>query len=375
MKIEAVTLHRIRMQLVMPFATSYGTYHDRETIIVQVQDEQGLSGWGECVAFETPWYTEETVQGAWHMLQQFLIPLLLQQPLDDPQQLSGRWKAVRRNPMAKAGLEMAVWDLFAKQQHKPLYQLVGGVNRQPKVGVAIGLQREIPDYFQLIDQYVEQGYERIKVKIKPGSDLSLIAALRARYPQLALMADANSAYTLADAEHLQKLDAFGLLMIEQPLAVDDIIDHAKLQRELQTPICLDESIVSYDDARHALELESCRVINVKLGRVGGWNEALRIHQLCQEKNVRLWCGGMLETGIGRAHNMALASLPGFTLPGDISASSRYWERDIIAPEVTVAGGRVTLPDLPGIGFAVDQRFLHSLTLDKLVVQAADAQPM
>lgn len=368
--IRSVVLHRIRMELVAPFATSYGTYDDRETIVVQVIDEQGLSGWGECVAFETPWYTEETVQGAWHMMQRFLIPPLLRQPLDHPQQMVKLWKAIRRNTMAKAGLEMAVWDLYAKQLNKPLYELVGGQGKPIKVGVAIGLQPSLEQYYELIDQYLEHGYERIKIKIKPEQDIKLVAALRARYPQLALMADANSAYSLSDAAHLQQLDQYGLLMIEQPLAADDIIDHAKLQAELETPVCLDESIISYDDARQAIELGSCRVINVKLGRVSGWNEALRIHQLCLERQIPLWCGGMLETGIGRAHNLALASLPGFTIPGDISASSRYWQRDIVAPEVTVKQGRVSLSPAAGIGVEVDEEFMSSLTLEKLVINEA-----
>jgi O-succinylbenzoate synthase len=365
MNISSVVLHRLRMELVTPFATSYGTYHDRETIIVQIIDEQGVSGWGECVAFETPWYTEETVQGAWHMMEQFLIPSLLQGQIDHPQQLSSLWQGIRRNTMAKAGLEMALWDLYAKGQNKPLYEVVGGDSKPLKVGVAIGLQANLSHYYRFIDQYMQQGYERIKVKIKPGSDIDLIAALRNRYPTIALMADANSAYALSDMQHLQQLDAYNLLMIEQPLAADDIIDHAQLQAQLATPICLDESIVSYDDVRHAIGLGSCRVINIKLGRVGGWNEALRIHQLCLEQHIPLWCGGMLETGIGRAHNLALASLPGFTLPGDISASARYWERDIILPEVVIEQGKVNLPEGAGIGFEVDYDYMDNLTHGKL----------
>ena len=368
MNIRSVILHRIKMSLIAPFATSYGAYTDRETIIVQVVDEQGLSGWGECVAFATPWYTEETVQGAWSMMEQFLIPPLLEQPIAHPEELTELWQGIRRNKMAKAGLEMAIWDLYSKRLNKPLYEVMGGNSQPLKVGVAIGLQHNIARYYELIDGYIEQGYERVKVKIKPGNDVELIAAIRKRYPHLALMADANSAYSLSDIAHLQQLDPYGLLMIEQPLAVDDIIDHARLQGELTTPICLDESIISYDDVRHALQLGSCRIINVKLGRVGGWNEALRIHQLCLENNIPLWCGGMLETGIGRAHNLALASLPGFTLPGDISASNRYWERDIILPEVVIDEGKVHLPQGAGIGFEVDLDYMESLTLQKLEVR-------
>ena len=368
MKIESVILHRLRMELVSPFVTSYGAYTDRETIIVQAIDSDGHVGWGECVAFATPWYTEETVQGAWHMLQQFIIPPLLQQEIKHPRELTQLWSGIKRNAMAKAAVEMAVWDAYAKRQNKPLYQLIGGTRHEIKVGVAIGLQPTINHYYELIDQYLEQGYERIKVKIKPGQDLSLVASLRERYPQLPLMADANSAYTLEQTEELKQLDPYNLMMIEQPLAADDMIDHAQLQQHLQTPICLDESILHAEDVRKAIQLGSCKVVNVKLGRVGGWNEALRIHQLCRDHDVPLWCGGMLETGIGRAHNMALATLPGFTIPGDISASSRYWQRDIITPEVTVDQGSVRLPNQPGIGFEVDEQYAESLTLAKLVMR-------
>lgn len=367
MKIEAVLLHRIRMELITPFATSYGAYTDRETILVQVIDENGISGWGECVAFATPWYTEETVLGAWHVLEQFLIPSLLKEQIQHPRQLPQLWQAVKRHAMAKAGLEMAVWDLYAKLQKKPLYQLIGGIRDEIQVGVAIGLQPTIEQYYEWIDQYIAQGYARIKVKIKPGQDVSLIAALREKYPQLPLMADANSAYTLKDIDHLRQLDRYQLMMIEQPLAADDIIDHAELQHSMSTPICLDESILQAEDVRKAVQLGSCQIINVKLGRVGGWNEALRIHELCVEKKVPLWCGGMLESGIGRAHNMALATLVGFTIPGDISASSRYWQRDIIAPEVTVNQGKVALSKLPGIGVEVDTDYVSALTLNKLEI--------
>jgi len=353
------------MELKAPFVTANGAYVDRETILIEVTDREGNSGWGECVAFATPWYTEETVQGAWHILQSFLIPALLSAELKHPSELSNIFSHVKRNQMAKAGLEMAIWDLYGQLTGQPLHQLIGGVRGELKVGVAIGLQAHMDDYYRLIEQYSADGYERMKIKIKPGNDITLIEALRSRYPKLPLMADANSAYTLNDMAHLQQLDNYDLMMIEQPLAADDIVDHAKLQSQMKTPICLDESIITYDDARKAIELGSCRVINVKLGRVGGMTEAIRIHDLCKKHDIAIWCGGMLESGIGRAHNMALASLSHFTIPGDISASARYWHRDVILPEVKIEQGVVLLPIGAGIGFNVNREYIEQLTLERL----------
>jgi len=362
MLIQRITLYQIRMQLRSPFVTSYGAYTDRETILVEVEEKSGVTGWGECVAFATPWYTEETIGTAWHMMEQFLIPPLLGQPFEHPSEVNALFTSVKRNQMAKAGLETAVWDMYAKLCGLPLAQVLGGTRQEIETGVAAGLQKSPEQLYSLIEQYVSEGYKRIKVKIKPGTDIELLRNIRSVFPHLPLMADANSAYTLNDVQHLQKLDEFGLMMIEQPLAADDIIDHAKLQQRLTTPICLDESLVTYDDVRKAIELGSCQVVNLKIGRVGGLSEALRIHELCAEHGIPVWCGGMLETGIGRAHNIALASLPGFTLPGDISASSRYWERDVIAPEVTLREGKITLSDQPGIGYEIDHEYIHSLTL-------------
>lgn len=363
MGIQTIKLHRIHMVLKSPFATAQGTYTDRETIIVEMVDSTGRVGWGECVAFATPWYTEETTETAWHVLERFLIPALLDQRNDvvHPEQLPELFQTVKRHHMAKASLEMAAWDLYAKQRGIPLSEAIGGTKREVEAGVAIGLQQSEAELFALIESYIQQGYNRIKVKIKPKNDIALIKSIRSRFPKLQLMADANSSYSLRHSELLAQLDRYDLLMIEQPLADDDIVDHAKLQAQLSTPICLDESIVSLERARQAIELGSCRVINIKLGRVGGMTEAKRIHDLCLANGIPVWCGGMLETGIGRAHNIALSSLSGFTIPGDLSASSRYWERDIITPEVTVTSGRIVVPTAPGIGYEVDRDYLQSLT--------------
>lgn len=363
MGIQTIKLHRIHMVLKSPFATAQGTYTDRETIIVEMVDSTGRVGWGECVAFATPWYTEETTETAWHVLERFLIPALLDQRNDvvHPEQLPELFQTVKRHHMAKASLEMAAWDLYAKQRGIPLSEAIGGTKREVEAGVAIGLQQSEAELFALIESYIQQGYNRIKVKIKPKNDIALIKSIRSRFPKLQLMADANSSYSLRHSELLAQLDRYDLLMIEQPLADDDIVDHAKLQAQLSTPICLDESIVSLERARQAIELGSCRVINIKLGRVGGMTEAKRIHDLCLANGIPVWCGGMLETGIGRAHNIALSSLSGFTIPGDLSASSRYWERDIITPEVTVTSGHIAVPTAPGIGYEVDRDYLQSLT--------------
>ena len=363
--IQSITLHRVSMDLKAPFVTANGAYLDRETIVIEVTDSQGNVGWGECVAFATPWYTEETVQGAWHILRDFLIPTLLGTRLAHPNELPALLANVKRNGMAKAGLEMAIWDLYGQISGKPLFELIGGVRKELKVGVAIGLQSSLDDYYRLIEQYTADGYERMKIKIKPGQDINLVAAIRSRYPNLPLMVDANSAYDLGDIAHLQQLDDYNLMMIEQPLASDDIVDHAKLQSKLTTPICLDESIITYDDARKAIELGSCKIMNVKLGRVGGMTEAIRIHDICQQHDIAVWCGGMLESGIGRAHNMALASLSGFTIPGDISASARYWHQDIIEPEVKIEHCVVVLSTGAGIGFDVNREYMQQLTQERV----------
>ncbi|PLR86966.1 o-succinylbenzoate synthase [Bacillus sp. V33-4] len=357
MNLKAIGLYVIKMPLKLPFSTHLGTVAEREAIIVEAVDTNGLKGYGEAVAFSSPWYTEETVQTCYHVLKDFLIPLLKDSEISHPNQVDFLFHGIRRNHMAKAALEMAIWDLYAKQKNTPLARILGSTATSIPAGVVVGAKTSSSAIDQ-IEGYIGEGYSRIKVKISPDNDYALLAIIRERFPDIQLMADANSAYTLDDIEKLKALDEFGLLMIEQPLAVDDIVDHAKLQKQLKTPICLDESIVSFDDARKAIELGSCQVINIKIGRVGGLNTALAIHDFCKDSGVPVWCGGMLEFGVSRAHNIALAGLPGFTIPGDISSSSRYWEEDIIMPEVTVRHGAIEVPDQPGIGFEINCKRLR-----------------
>ncbi|QPA33261.1 o-succinylbenzoate synthase [Thermaerobacillus caldiproteolyticus] len=369
MNIKRVTLYHVSMNLLSPFVTSLETVQQRETIIVEVEDNDGATGWGEVVAFSSPWYTEETVKTSWHMLEDFLIPKVLAKEIHHPSDVTTLCSSIKRNYMAKAGLETAIWDLFAKKQGVSLSQLIGGTRSTIEVGVAVGA-RSIDDCLRQIERYVQEGYRRIKIKIKPENDYEWLKEIRRHFPTISLMVDANSAYTLNDLQQLQALDEFQLLMIEQPLAADDIVDHAVLQKQMTTPICLDESIVTCEDARKAIELGSCKVINIKIGRVGGMNEAKKIHDLCQAKGIAVWCGGMLEMGISRAHNIALASLPHFTIPGDISASSRYWEEDIIIPEVVVKNGMVEVPKQAGIGVSIHRKRLEEITLYKRTYTAS-----
>ncbi|MEY2193562.1 o-succinylbenzoate synthase [Neobacillus sp. BF23-41] len=363
MKIAAVELNVIQMPLIDPFLTHLGAVKNREGIIIKITNSDGVSGFGEGVAFSTPWYTEETVKTSLHMLTDFLIPLLQKTPLNHPEEVSQLFSSVRRNNMAKAALETAVWDLFAKSHSLPLSKLLGGTRSLIASGVVVATD-STKNALQQIEQYLEDGYQRIKVKINPQQDYAFLSEIRRFYPELPIMADANSAYTIKDIERIKALDDFNLLMIEQPLGYDDILEHALLQKEIKTPICLDESIVSYDDARKAIEFGSCQVINIKVGRVGGLYEAKRIHDYCFEKGIPVWCGGMIEFGVSRAHNIALASLPGFSIPGDISASNRFWEEDIITPEVTVENGFVKVPSSPGIGFEINEKRLQETLLMK-----------
>lgn len=300
----------------------------------------------------------------WHMLEDFLIPLILNKKLEHPDEVSNIFSPIRKNNMAKSTIEGAIWDIYAQQTNQSLASALGGSARRIEVGISIGIQRTTADLIQLIHQYVEEGYKRIKVKIKPGKDVQIIRALREHFPDLPIMADANSAYSWEDLDTLKQLDEFNLMMIEQPLASDDIVDHAKLQKELKTPICLDESINSLEDARKAVELGSTKVINVKIGRVGGLTEAKRIHDYCAKKGIPVWCGGMLESGIGRAHNIALTSLANFTLPGDTSGSDRYWEKDIIFPEVIADDGYIMVPKKSGIGYEIDRETIEAFTVNK-----------
>jgi O-succinylbenzoate synthase len=360
-KIDEVEIRLIRLPLTEPFETSFGSIDSRLVFLVSIATN-GVRGWGEVVASEKPLYSYETVGTAFHVIRDFLAPAMMAEPLRKLNELSQRFEPFRGHNMAKAGLELAFMDLMAQLNGQCLSQLLGGQRRRIPVGVSLGIQPTLIKLFERIDRYLALGYQRIKLKIKPGWDVDVVTKVRTRYPSILLSVDANSAYTLDDIEHLKRLDDLDLLMIEQPLENDDLVDHAKLQRRFKTPICLDESITSPRHAKKALELESCRMVNIKVGRVGGYSQALPIHDLCAAERVPVWCGGMLESGIGRAHNIALASLPGFTLPGDISASSRYFTRDLIRPEVTVASdGMVEVPQGIGLGFEVDRDFMNSQT--------------
>ncbi|WP_066386237.1 o-succinylbenzoate synthase [Neobacillus mesonae] len=360
MNLALIELFIIEMPLKSPFITHLGTVRDREGIIVKVTDNDGVSGMGEGVAFSTPWYTEETVKTSIHMISDVLIPLLKKHPVNHPEEAAALFQSVRRNNMAKAAIETALWDLYAKKKGQPLSKAIGGTREVVASGVVVAVD-SIKNALKQIEEYVAEGYQRIKVKINPQQDYEFLAEIRKCYPDLPIMADANSAYTLRDLDRLKALDELNLMMIEQPLSPNDIIQHAALQKELQTPICLDESIVNFEDARNAVELGSCKVINIKVGRVGGLTEAKRIHDYCFQHNIPVWCGGMIEFGISRAHNIALASMPGFSIPGDISSSSRFWEEDIIAPEITVENGVTQVPTSPGIGFKINEKRLKETT--------------
>ena len=345
------------MRLRAPFETSFGSVQDRECILLEVSGE-GLTGFGECVAEHDPGYSYETAGTAWHILSEFLIPAVLGQDTD-PERFQQSVAHVRGHPLAKAGLEMALWDLLGKRENRSLRQLLGGERERVEVGVSVGLQASPEALVETVGAYLAQGYGRIKIKIKPGRDVDEARAVRARYPDIRLQVDANAAYTLESARALKPLDELDLLLIEQPLAEDDLWDHRTLQREFRTPICLDESILSARHARQALEMGACRVINIKAGRVGGLSQAAAIHDLCRSRGVPVWCGGMLETGVGRASNLALASLPGFLLPGDISASDRYYEQDIIEGRFTLnPDSTIDVPEGPGLGVSLDRRALE-----------------
>jgi len=361
LNIEGVEIRLIRLPLNEPFETSFGKIDSRLIFLVCLHAE-GLRGWGEVVASEEPRYSYETVGTAFHVIKDFFGPALLAEPIKGLADLAKRLSSFRGHNMAKAGLELAYMDLLAQVSQQSLSTLIGGTVKRVAVGVSLGIQPTVFQLLERVERYLSLGYQRIKLKIKPEWDLDVVAQVRRAHPNILLSVDANSAYTFDDREHLKKLDDFDLLMVEQPLQNDDLLDHAKLQQLMKTAICLDESIVGQRQAATALELKSCRIINIKIGRVGGYSEALGIHDSCHSSGIPVWCGGMLESGIGRAHNIALASLKGFTLPGDISASSRYFARDIIQPEVTVApDGTVTVPDTVGLGFDVDLDFVGALT--------------
>ena len=368
MKITEITIRHLQMKLKAPFTTSFGTFTNKDFLLLEAKDESGTVGWGESVAFHSPWYNEETLKTNWHMLEDFLIPLILNKDISHPDEVSEIFKPIRKNNMAKSTIEGAVWDIYAQQTNQSLAEALGGKKDKIEVGISIGIQKSLEDLVALVDEYVKEGYKRIKVKIKPGWDLEVMRTLREKFPDVAIMADANSAYRLEDAELLKQLDEFNLTMVEQPLASDDIIDHAVLQKQMKTPICLDESIHSLEDAQKAIEIGATKIINIKIGRVGGLTEAKRIHDYCESKGIPVWCGGMLESGVGRAHNVALTTLSNFILPGDTASSNRYWEQDIIEPEVVAENGYITVPKVAGIGYKVNKETVESYTVAKKTYQ-------
>ncbi len=371
MKIDAIILREIGMPLVVPFATSFGETTERRILLVEIKAE-GLSGWGECTAGEHPYFSEESTDTAWTILVQELAPLLAAAEVSHGGNCPDIFRRVRGHRMAKAALENAVWDLEAQMRGLPLSSLLGGTRETIVCGASLGIQRTLEEQLASVELALGQGYQRIKLKCKPGWDLEVFKAVRERWPAIVLSCDANSAYRLRDTDHLMEFDRFGMLMIEQPLWSDDFYFHSMLQKRLETPICLDESIRNRRDALAAIEMESCRILNIKLGRVGGFSEAIAIHNAAQERGIPVWCGGMLESGIGRSHNIALSTLENFTLPGDVSASHRYWREDIIEPEVTVSlQGEIRVPKSPGRGFDVRRDLVERLTVRKREVRALE----
>lgn len=369
MRINTIELRRIKLPFVTPFETSGWREEANHSLLVRLEGE-GVSGWGEAPVSAGPWYNEETQATAWVIAREVLAGMLLGVELRHPEDVDARFTRVRGNRMARSGFEFAAWDLFGRAEKRSLSAMLGGVRERVDVGVSVGVQPDLDALLRVVGGYVEAGYRRVKLKIKPGWDIEPTRAVRSTWPTLRLQVDANSIYSLDDADQLAQLDAFDLLLIEQPLAHDDIIDHAKLQRRLRTPICLDESIVSPDHARWALELKACGVINIKPSRVGGLTASRRIHDMCAEAGVPVWCGGMLETGIGRASNVALASLPNFTLPGDISASDRYFHRDVVrAPFALNPDSTLSVPTGHGNGVELDETFLDSITLEQVTLNA------
>jgi O-succinylbenzoate synthase len=362
MKLEKINIIHLRMPLVSHFETSFGRIHDRDSILITIHAE-GLIGYGECVADRDPGYAYETSGTAWHILKDFIIPAVQGKNIEDAADFRKLVQKIKGHEMAKAGVEMAVWDLLGKKEGKSLQTLFGGGNPKVDVGVSVGLQDSFDDLLRVVADYLEAGYGRVKLKIKPGRDVGDVAVVRKAYPDLKLQVDANSAYTLETADVLLPLDAMDLLLIEQPLAQDDLWDHHRLQKKFKTPLCLDESIISLRHARQALEMDACRIVNIKAGRVGGLSEALVIHDHCQERNTPVWCGGMLETGLGRASNLALASLPNFRLPGDISATERYYHEDITNERFQLnPDSTIDVPTGIGLGVTINQDAVKKFTL-------------
>jgi O-succinylbenzoate synthase len=365
-KIEEAGLLLFPLPLKSPFETSFGSIDHRQILLCYVKGSD-LAGYGECVADEDPLYSYETVSTAWQVLEKYLLPSLRNShTIED---YFRNTASIRGHNMARAAIEAALWDFLAKSRNEPLYKMFGGDKTKIPCGVSIGIQKDTGSLLEKVREFMSEGYRRIKVKIKPGKDVDLLEAIRGEFPEIPLMSDANAAYTLEQKDLLKSLDQFKLMMIEQPLHYEDLADHAILQKQLKTPVCLDESITSLHLAKAAIALKSCKIINIKTGRVGGHRESIRIHDLAREEKIPVWCGGMLESGIGRAHNLALASLPNFSIPGDTSASRRYWDRDIIQPAVEMdRDGYVHLLDQPGIGYNVDQEYLESLVQKKFRLQ-------
>ena len=362
MRIEAITLHELKIPLVHFFETSFGRTYTRRVLLVTLHCD-GLEGWGECVAGENPYYSEEYIDGAWDVIVRYLGPALLGKTLQSGRDVSPLLAQVREHRMAKAALENAAWDAEAQQKQLPLWKLLGGTRREIACGVSIGIQDSHEQLLEKIETELAAGYQRIKIKVKPGWDVEVLEKIRKRWPEILLSCDANSAYTLADEQHLQSFDRFKLLMIEQPLWSDDFYFHARLQKQLQTALCLDEAIHSARYAEAALELGACRIVNIKVGRVGGFSEAIAVHDVAQKFGVPVWCGGMLESGIGRSHNVALSTLANFKLPGDVSASKRYWKEDIIEPEVEVSPqGTIAVSDKPSRGYEIRKDLIEKLTV-------------
>ena len=364
MRIQGITLREICMKLVAPFETSMDRLEVRRILLLEANMD-GVTGWGECVAAEAPFYSPEYADTAWPVLRDFLWPMVKGREFNSAYEVWGLLKRVRGHNMAKACLEAAAWDAEAKQKGVPLAKLLGGTREEIASGVSVGIKDSVDELVATVKKELAAGYQRVKIKIKPGKDLEQVQRLRQEFPRIKLMVDANSAYTLEDFPLLKQLDGFYLMMMEQPLGWDDLYSHIELQKRLQTPICLDECVHTEEQARAAVELGACKIINIKLGRVGGFAMARRIHDLCQQHGIPVWCGGMLESGIGRAHNVALATLPNFSLPGDVTASKRYWAEDIIAPEVTVSPqGTIRVPTRPGIGFEPRLDLIEKLTVRK-----------
>jgi o-succinylbenzoate synthase len=372
--VERVDLYLVKLPLVRPFTTSSHTKDHLEHIIVRLRSGDGAEGWGECASPSDPFYCAETVETCWHIMRDFLAPALLGQRWDAPADVAALWQKVRGNNFAKAGIEMACWDLAARARGISVARVLGGDEARPFIesGISLGIEPTPAALIEQIERAVAQGYRRMKMKIGPGHDIAYVEAVRARFPEVALMVDANSAYTLADALLLRELDNYRLMMIEQPLGDDDIVDHARLQAQLQTPICLDESIHTADDARKALEIDAGRIINIKVSRLGGLGEAKKTHDLCRARGIPVWCGGMHEFGVGRAANVAINSLPGFTLPGDISSSNERYKEDIVEPPLLMRDGLMPVPlDRPGLGHdVIESRLRAGLVREETVALTA-----